>query len=80
MGAVSEAGGAAVDYSLELVVQVLGHDFNVASNAANNGSSFPGCFVHFWGDVELRKSPRLGEASVKALKVIRGEHFSTEFN
>ena len=72
-GTVFESAGAAVDHSLELAVQVLGHDFNVASNAANNGSSSPGIFVHLRSDAELRESPVTGEALVKVLNIISGD-------
>jgi len=74
-GTVFESAGAAMDHSLELVVQALRHDFNVASNAANNGSSSPGLFVHLWGAVELGKSPVMGEAPVKVSNIISRELF-----
>lgn len=75
-GTVFESAGAAMDHSLELVVQVLRHDFNVAFNAADNGSSRPGLFVHFWGDVELGESPVIREAPIKVSNIISGELFA----
>jgi len=79
-GTVFELAGAAMDLSLELGVQVLRHDFNVASNTANNGSSSPGIFVHFRGDVELGESPVIGEAPVKVFDIICGELFAVGVN
>jgi len=65
-----------MDHSLELVVQVLRHDFNVAFNAANNGSSGPGLFVYLRGNAELGESPVMGEAPIEVLNVISGELFA----
>jgi len=65
-----------MDYSLELVVQVLRHDLNVASNAANNGASSPGIFVYFRGDVELGELPVIREAPIKVFNIISGELFA----
>jgi len=65
-----------MDHSLELVVQVLRHDFNVAFNAANNGSSRPGLFMDLRGDVELGESPVMGEAPIKVSDIISGELFA----
>jgi len=65
-----------MDHSLELVVQVLRHDFNVASNAASNGSSRPGIFVYLQGDVELGESSVIAEAPIKVFNIICGALFA----
>jgi len=65
-----------MDHSLELVVQVLRHDFNVAANVANNGSSHPGVFVHLRGDVKLGELPGAGEAPIKVFNITCGELFA----
>jgi len=75
-GTVFESAGAAMDHSLELAVQALRHDFNVAFNAADNGSSRPGLFVHLRDDVELGESPIIREAPIKAPNIIGGELFA----